>query len=79
MDSIERIDVQIQFGGVPWVDANEFKIAQDVSRGKRPPRMYKPPLSDKAWKLINRCWAGEAIRRPDMENILDKMMAWKSA
>jgi hypothetical protein len=76
---IERIDLQIQFGAVPFEGMHEFKIAKHVSGGMRPPRMYEPPLIDKAWKLIKRCWASEAIRRPAMENILERMMAWKSA
>ena len=46
-----------------------------VSRGKRPPRLDKPPLSDKAWKLIKRCWVKEAVRRPAMEDVVEKMMA----
>ena len=49
-----------------------------VSRGKRPPRLDKPPLSDKAWKLIKRCWVKEAARRPAMEDVVEKMMAWRS-
>ena len=49
-----------------------------VSRGKRPPRLDKPPLSDKAWKLIKRCWVKEAMRRPAMEDVVEKMMAWRS-
>ena len=79
IQDIELIDVQIQFGAVPFEGVHEFQVARHVSSGKRPPRLNKPPLSDKAWKLIKRCWASEAIRRPAMENILERMMAWKSA
>ena len=49
-----------------------------VSRGKRPPRLENLPLSDRAaWKLIKRCWVKEAVRRSAMEDVAEKMMAWK--
>ena len=76
---IEWIDVQIQFGVVPFEGVPVLQLATDVLGGKRPRPMDKPPLGDKAWKLIKRCWASEVIRRPAMENILERMMAWKSA
>ena len=50
-----------------------------VSRRKRPIRLEMPPLSDKAWKLIKRCWVQEAVRRPAMENIVKKIMTWRSS
>ena len=76
---IERIDVQIQFGVIPFEGVHEIQIVKNVSRGKRPPRMDKPPLSDKTWNLIKRCWVKEAVRRPAMEDIIEKMMAWRHA
>jgi hypothetical protein len=54
-----------------------FQIMKLVSQGERPPRLDKPPLSDKAWKLIERCWVKEAVRRPAMEEVVEKMMAWR--
>lgn len=75
---VERIDVQIQFGAIPFEGVHEIQIMKNVSKGKRPPRMDKPPLSDKAWNLIKRCWAKEAVRRPAMEDVVEKMMAWRS-
>jgi hypothetical protein len=49
-----------------------------VSRGKRPPRLENLPLSDRAaWKLIKRCWVKEVVRRSAMEDVAEKMMAWK--
>ncbi|KAF8351860.1 kinase-like domain-containing protein [Amanita rubescens] len=67
--------------GLPFVglDAQRIQIVKLVSRGKRPPRLDKPPLSDRAWKLIKRCWVKEAVRRPAMEDIVEKIMAWRSA
>jgi serine/threonine protein kinase len=74
----ERKTVQIHFDTIPLQDMNEIQIVRLISRGKRPPRLDKPPLSDKAWKLIKRCWAKEAARRPPMEDIMEKMMTWRS-
>jgi hypothetical protein len=53
-----------------------MRIRKLVAQGKRPPRLEVPPLSDKAWKLIKRCWANEAVRRPSMETVLEKMLQW---
>ncbi|KAF8734663.1 hypothetical protein AX14_003174 [Amanita brunnescens Koide BX004] len=69
---------EIQFDTIPFQGTNEFQIMRLISRGKRPPRLEKPPLSDRAWKLIKRCWAKEAVRRPAMEDIVEKIMAWRS-
>jgi hypothetical protein len=71
--------LQVQFDTIPFQGMNEIQIVKLVSRGKRPPRIDKPPLSDKAWKLIKRCWAKEAARRPAMEDIMERMMTWRSA
>ena len=46
-----------------------------VSRGKRPPRLDEPPLSDWAWKLIESCWVNETWSRPAMKDIVERMMA----
>jgi len=69
---------EIQFNTVPFKGMNELQIARLICQGKRPPRMDEPPLSDKAWRLIKRCWMKEAVRRPAMEDILERMVAWKS-
>ncbi|KAF8321905.1 kinase-like domain-containing protein [Amanita rubescens] len=66
---------EIQFDTIPFQGANEIQIVKLVSsRGKRPPRLEKPPLSDRAWKLIKQCWVKEAVRRPAMEDIVEKIM-----
>ncbi|KAF8335275.1 kinase-like domain-containing protein [Amanita rubescens] len=69
---------EIQFDTIPFQGTKEIQIVRLVSRGKRPPRLDKPPLSDRAWKLIKRCWVKEAVRRPAMEDIVEKIMAWRS-
>ncbi|KAF8330113.1 kinase-like domain-containing protein [Amanita rubescens] len=69
---------EIQFDSIPFQGMNEIQIVKHVSRGKRPPRLDEPLLSDQAWKLIKRCWAREAARRPAMEDIMEKMMTWRS-
>ncbi|KAF8328471.1 kinase-like domain-containing protein [Amanita rubescens] len=69
---------EIQFNTIPFKGMNELQIARLICQGKRPPRMDEPPLSDKAWRLIKRCWMKEAVRRPAMENILERMVTWIS-
>ena len=75
---VERVNVQIHFDTIPFQGTNEIQIVRLVSRGKRPPRLDEPPLGDKAWKLIKRCWVKEAVKRPAMEDVVEKMMAWRS-
>lgn len=74
----ERKTVQIQFDTIPFQGVNVIQIAKLVSRGKRPPRLDKPPLSDEAWELIKRCWVKEAERRSAMEDITGKMVTWRA-
>ena len=45
-----------------------------VSRGKRPPRQDEPPLSDRAWELIQQCWVTEPLKRPRMKDVAEQMM-----
>ena len=45
-----------------------------VSRGERPPRLDEPPLSDWAWKLMQICWVREALKRPAMNDVVERMM-----
>ena len=45
-----------------------------VSRGKRPPRQDEPPLSDRAWELIQQCWVTEPQKRPRMKDVAEQMM-----
>ncbi len=47
-----------------------------VSRGENPPRQDEPPLSDKAWDLIQWCWVRDAAERPAIEYVRKTMMAW---
>lgn len=44
-----------------------------VSQGVRPPRREEPPLSDRAWELIQCCWVREAMKRPKMQDIAERM------
>jgi hypothetical protein len=45
-----------------------------VSRGERPSRPDEPPLSDWAWELIQSCWAQEALKRPAIKYVVERMM-----
>lgn len=52
-----------------------MQILKLISQGMRPPRRGEPPLNDKAWELIQRCWAQEASERPGMRNAAEWIMA----
>ena len=46
-----------------------------VTRGKRPPRLDEPSLSDRAWELIQQCWVTEPQKRLRMKVVAARMMA----
>jgi len=47
-----------------------------ISRGEHPPRRNQPPLSDRAWNLIQWCWVRDAAKRPGIGDIRKTMMTW---
>jgi hypothetical protein len=45
-----------------------------VLRGRRPQRPTAlPELTDDFWRLVEQCWDQEAIRRPPITTILDRL------
>ncbi len=46
-----------------------------VCGGVHPPRLDEPPLSDWVWELIKWCWDKEAMRRPLISDVAERMMA----
>ncbi|KAF8626086.1 hypothetical protein AX15_005084 [Amanita polypyramis BW_CC] len=65
---------EIHFDIIPFASMRELQIMRLVSRGKRPPRLEGPAISDRAWSLIKRCWRKDPVRRPAMEDIVETMM-----
>lgn len=59
---------------LPFADKTDMQIMKLIFQGTRPPRREEPPLDDKAWELIQRCWA-EALERPGMKDAAEWMMA----
>ncbi|KAF8332898.1 hypothetical protein F5887DRAFT_1162311 [Amanita rubescens] len=64
----------IELGAERVNGTNEIQIVKLVSRGKRLPRLEKPPLSDEEWKLIKRCWVKEAYIRVTRMPIQTKLV-----
>ena len=50
-----------------------------IFQGMRPPRRDEPPLSDKAWELIQCCWEQEVSERPGMKDIAEWMIGQSDA
>ncbi|KAM6501328.1 Protein kinase-like domain containing protein [Amanita muscaria] len=68
---------EIHFNAIPFEDVPYVQLMKQVTRyRKRPDRIGEPPLGDKAWKLIKRCWIHEASRRPTMEAVIESMVKW---
>ncbi|KAF8314400.1 kinase-like domain-containing protein, partial [Amanita rubescens] len=65
---------EIHYDCIPFAGRKEIQIVTLVSRGKCPPRQDEPPLSDRAWELIQWCWVMEPPKRPRMKEIAEHMM-----
>ena len=59
---------------MPFAGKTDMQIMMHILQKERPPRRDEPPLSDKAWELIQRCWVEEASERPGMQNVAKWMM-----
>ncbi|KAG9121050.1 hypothetical protein FRC07_003161 [Ceratobasidium sp. 392] len=65
-------------GNKPYYDSTDLQAAMLISNGQRPMREKYPRLRDITdpdafWELLNDCWAVDEARRPDMDNIVDRM------
>jgi len=57
-------------GAVPFNDKPTRTTILAILGGERPPRPTHPALTDRLWKLTQRCWDQEARRRPRLLEIL---------
>ena len=48
----------------PFAGKTDMQILMFIFQEMRPHRGAEPPLKDKVWELIKRCWAREASDRP---------------
>lgn len=72
----KRCITQIQYDALPFAGSKDVQIMKMISRGEHPPRQDEPPLSDRAWNLIQWCWVRDAAKRPTIEDVRKTMMAW---
>jgi len=66
---------KIHYDSVPFADKLDLHIFGLHLRGEQPPRLNHPPLSDRGWDLIQRCWEREPLKRPKMKDITKNMIA----
>jgi len=72
----KRRITQVQYDDMPFAGSKDIQIMKMISRGEHPPRQDEPPLSDRAWSLIQWCWVRDAAKRPAIGDIRRTMMAW---
>ena len=58
---------------IPFAGKQDIQIWTLISRRTLPPRLDKPPLSDRAWSVIHSCWMRKASKRPRMKDITENM------
>ena len=69
----EQVISKIFYDAVPFAAKRNAQVMWLVNRGERPPRLDKPSLSNWAWKLVQNCWAQDALERPAMKDVMERM------
>jgi len=59
---------EVPLGHVSPGDLRELVVHQNV-RPERPDNNEAPQLTNEVWRLIERCWAGRAVERPNADVI----------
>ena len=60
-------------GAAPFADSPPTTVAVRVLSGKRPDRPKNPGLTDELWDLIQRCWEGDPLRRPESSEVVSHL------
>ena len=58
------------------MNKSSTQVMRLVLRGRRPDRLFDPPLSDEAWSLIGTCWDQDPGRRPSIDEVVETMFSW---
>ncbi len=72
-DKGSSVTAQIHYGTIPFAGKTDLQIWTIVHRGKHPPRLDEPPLTDEAWDIIQRCWMTKPSERPRMKDVVESL------
>jgi serine/threonine protein kinase len=73
--ALAMLFLEVLTGELPFSElTSDFHVTVTVLRGRRPQRPTAlPELTDDSWRLVEQCWEQEAIRRPHITAILDRL------
>lgn len=61
---------QIFAGQVPFSEKGTVAGVYSMLKGRRPDRPHHPELSDRVWKVIQRCWKDNPTQRKTMAQVV---------
>lgn len=69
--SFAMVMVEVFTGAAPFNIHPSVAATLVIMQGQRPPRPDHPGLTEKLWKLMQRCWDQEPQLRPEMSEVLE--------
>ena len=67
---------QLMTGKEPFHGVSPITVASSVPKGKRPSKPGKfdaPGMTAVAWEIAQKCWHGDARKRPEVDAVLDEI------
>jgi hypothetical protein len=77
LDHIIIYFIQFLTGKQPWYGYEPRSVVIRVALGQQPNHKKYDHLEDTQWGLLQDCWAVEAVLRPHMCQIIDRLQLWE--
>lgn len=62
---------QVLSGRVPYDIWTDFMVINEKFNGKEPLRILEPPIDDRHWEFMRRCWRKKQERSVTVKDIAD--------
>ncbi|KAG0701075.1 kinase-like domain-containing protein [Suillus ampliporus] len=69
--SVGCVILQVLSGRVPYDTWNDFVVINEKFKGKEPLRLPEPPIDDRHWEFMRRCWRQKQQRTVTVKEIAE--------
>lgn len=69
--SVGCVMLQVLSGRVPYDIWTDFMVISEKFKGKEPPRLPEPPIDDRHWEFMRRCWRKKQERSVTVKDIAE--------